>query len=141
MAALKPTDKVMENKKEREKKYHGTSMLLQCTIIVVSNKAWFPSWYCDAAAVFLWCECVWTHTVWSVSGGRTMVFSMVFITSFHSSFSTLLRTVFSQILANRVRLRTRTHITLLTQKLTSAKSQCFSFSFSSLKKLNKNWNK
>ena len=43
-------------------------------------------------------------TVWSVSGGRTMVFSMVFITSFHSSFNTRFSTVFSQILANRVRL-------------------------------------
>lgn len=43
-------------------------------------------------------------TVWSVSGGRTMVFSMVFITSFHSSFSTRFSTVFSQILANKVRL-------------------------------------
>lgn len=46
-------------------------------------------------------------TVWSVSGGRTMVFSMVFITSFQSSFSTRFRTVFSQILANRVRLGVR----------------------------------
>lgn len=46
-------------------------------------------------------------TVWSVSGGRTMVFSMVFITSFQSSFSTRFRTVFSQILANRVRLGMR----------------------------------
>ncbi len=43
-------------------------------------------------------------TVWSVSGGRTMVFSMVFITSFHSSFNTRFNTVFSQILANKVRL-------------------------------------
>lgn len=43
-------------------------------------------------------------TVWSVSGGRTMVFSMVFITSFHSSFNTRFSTVFSQILANSVRL-------------------------------------
>lgn len=43
-------------------------------------------------------------TVWSVSGGRTMVFSMVFITSFHSSFNTRFSTVFSQILANKVRL-------------------------------------
>lgn len=43
-------------------------------------------------------------TVWSVSGGKTMVFSMVFITSFHSSFNTRFSTVFSQILANRVRL-------------------------------------
>lgn len=46
-------------------------------------------------------------TVWSVSGGRTIVFSMVFITSFHSSFNTRFRTVFSQILANRVRLGVR----------------------------------
>lgn len=46
-------------------------------------------------------------TVWSVRGGRTMVFSMVFITSFHSSFSTLFSTVFSQILAKRVRLEVR----------------------------------
>lgn len=44
-------------------------------------------------------------TVWSVSGGRTIVFSIVFITSFHSSFSTRFRTVFSQILAKRVRLK------------------------------------
>lgn len=43
-------------------------------------------------------------TVWSVSGGRTMVFSIVFITSFHSSFNTRFSTVFSQILANKVRL-------------------------------------
>ena len=47
---------------------------------------------------------LFTLTVWSVSGGRTMVFSMVFITSFHSSFNTRFSTVFSQILANRVRL-------------------------------------
>lgn len=48
--------------------------------------------------------CVCALTVWSVSGGRTMVFSMVFITSFHSSFSTRFSTVFSQILANKDKL-------------------------------------
>lgn len=52
-------------------------------------------------------EVAMSLTVWSVSGGRTMVLSMVFITSFHSSFSTRFRTVFSQILANRVRLGVR----------------------------------
>lgn len=46
-------------------------------------------------------------TVWSVRGGRTIVFSMVFMTSFHNSFSTLFSTVFSQILAKRVRLEAR----------------------------------
>lgn len=52
----------------------------------------------------------WSLTVWSVSGGRTMVLSMVFITSFQSSFSTRFRTVFSQILANRVRLGGETEV-------------------------------
>lgn len=46
-------------------------------------------------------------TVWSVRGGKTMVFSMVFMTSFHNSFSTRFSTVFSQILAKRVRLGMR----------------------------------
>ena len=46
-------------------------------------------------------------TVWSVRGGKTMVFSMVFMTSFHNSFSTRFSTVFSQILAKRVRLEVR----------------------------------
>lgn len=46
-------------------------------------------------------------TVWSVRGGRTMVFSMVFMTSFHNSFSTRFSTVFSQILAKRVKLGAR----------------------------------
>lgn len=45
-----------------------------------------------------------------MSGGRTMVLSMVFITSFQSSFSTRFRTVFSQILANRVRLGGETEV-------------------------------
>lgn len=44
-------------------------------------------------------------TVWSVRGGRTMVFSMVFMTSFQSSFNTRFRTVFSHILANSDKLR------------------------------------
>lgn len=45
-----------------------------------------------------------TLTVWSESGGRTICRSMVLRTIFHSSFRTRLRTVFSQILANRMRL-------------------------------------
>lgn len=45
-----------------------------------------------------------TLTVWSESGGRTICRSMVLRTIFHSSFRTRLRTVFSQILANRIRL-------------------------------------
>lgn len=45
-----------------------------------------------------------TLTVWSESGGRTICRSMVLMTIFHSSFRTRLRTVFSQILANKMRL-------------------------------------
>lgn len=46
-------------------------------------------------------------TDWSVNGGSTMLFSIVLMTSFHSSFSTLFSTVFSQILANSDRLGRR----------------------------------
>lgn len=44
-------------------------------------------------------------TLWSFSGGRTIVLSMVFSTIFHSSFRTRFSTVFSQILANNIKLR------------------------------------
>lgn len=43
-------------------------------------------------------------TVWSLSGGRTIVLSMVFSTIFHSSLRTRFSTVFSQILANNIKL-------------------------------------
>lgn len=44
-------------------------------------------------------------TLWSLSGGRTMVRSIVFNTIFHNSFRTRFRTVFSQILANNIKLK------------------------------------
>lgn len=44
-------------------------------------------------------------TVWSVSGGRTIILSIVFNTTRQSSFSTRFRTVFSHTVANRVRLQ------------------------------------
>lgn len=44
-------------------------------------------------------------TVWSVSGGRTIILSIVFITTLQSSFSTRFRTVFSHTVAKRVRLQ------------------------------------
>lgn len=47
----------------------------------------------------------WSLTVWSVSGGRTMTRSMVFITTRQSSFRTRFRTVFSHTVANSVRLQ------------------------------------
>ncbi len=54
------------------------------------------------------CVCVCdrraTLTIWSERGGRTIWCSMVLSTIFHSSLRTRLRTVFSQILANRIRL-------------------------------------
>lgn len=43
-------------------------------------------------------------TLWSLSGGRTIVLSMVFSTIFQSSLRTRFRTVFSQILANNIKL-------------------------------------
>lgn len=47
-------------------------------------------------------------TVWSVSGGRTITRSMVFITTRQSSFRTRFRTVFSHTVANSVRLQIQT---------------------------------
>lgn len=44
-------------------------------------------------------------TVWSVSGGRTIILSIVFITTRQSSFRTRFRTVFSHTVAKRVRLQ------------------------------------
>lgn len=44
-------------------------------------------------------------TLWSFSGGRTIVLSMLFSTIFHSSFRTRFSTVFSQILANNIKLQ------------------------------------
>lgn len=44
-------------------------------------------------------------TLWSLSGGRTIVLSMVFRTIFHSSLRTRFSTVFSQILANNIKLQ------------------------------------
>ena len=44
-------------------------------------------------------------TVWSGSGGRTIVLSIVFITTRQSSFSSRFRTVFSHTAAKSVRLR------------------------------------
>lgn len=44
-------------------------------------------------------------TVWSVSGGRTITRSMVFITTRQSSFRTRFRTVFSHTVAKSVRLQ------------------------------------
>lgn len=44
-------------------------------------------------------------TVWSVRGGSTISFSMVFITTLQSSFSTRFNTVFSHTVANSVRLQ------------------------------------
>lgn len=43
-------------------------------------------------------------TVWSVRGGRTIILSIVFITTRQSSFSTRFRTVFSHTVAKSVRL-------------------------------------
>jgi hypothetical protein len=44
-------------------------------------------------------------TVWSVRGGRTIILSMVFITTRQSSFRTRFRTVFSHTVAKSVRLQ------------------------------------
>lgn len=44
-------------------------------------------------------------TVWSVSGGRTITLSMVFITTRQSSFRTRFKTVFSHTVAKSVRLQ------------------------------------
>lgn len=44
-------------------------------------------------------------TVWSVSGGKTIILSIVFITTRQSSFSTRFRTVFSHTVAKSVRLQ------------------------------------
>lgn len=44
-------------------------------------------------------------TVWSVSGGRTIILSIVLITTRQSSFSTRFRTVFSHTVAKSVRLQ------------------------------------
>lgn len=49
-------------------------------------------------------------TLWSFSGGRTIVLSMVFSTIFHSSFKTRFSTVFSQILANSIKLQERAFV-------------------------------
>lgn len=46
----------------------------------------------------------------SLPWGRMMVFSRLFITILHSSFSTLFSTVFSHTEANSIRLLTNTHI-------------------------------
>lgn len=48
-------------------------------------------------------------TVWSVSGGRTIILSIVFMTTLQSSFSTRFRTVFSHTVAKSVRLQA--HVT------------------------------
>lgn len=45
-----------------------------------------------------------TLTVWSVSGGSTICFSILFKTNFQSSFKTRFRTVFSQIFAETLKL-------------------------------------
>lgn len=51
-------------------------------------------------------------TLWSLSGGRTIVLSMVFRTIFHNSFRTRFSTVFSQILANSIKLQKRAFVSL-----------------------------
>lgn len=45
-----------------------------------------------------------TLTVWSVRGGSTICFSILFKTNFHSSFKSRFRTVFSQIFAETLKL-------------------------------------
>ena len=57
-----------------------------------------------------------TLTLWSFSGGRTIILSMVFSTIFHSSFKTRFSTVFSQILANNIKLQRRAFVRSIIEK-------------------------